>query len=99
MDALYTGIISVLNGSQSTYCSISGDAVSALTNGRLSRVCRVYISKADNTTLDYLLYNSNDKVIYTGRIGSGPTVVNITMYPTRAEIASLDSRVTALENK
>jgi len=73
-------LISILDGNQNTYCAVSGALTSDLTDNKYSRVCRVFVTKADASTLDYLLYNVTDKVIITGRVVSGPQVIYVTAF-------------------
>lgn len=80
LESLYNDVIATLDGNQSKYCTVSGSAISDLTAGYASRVCRAYITKADISTLDYFLYIVTDKTLYTGRITSGPNVIYVARY-------------------
>ena len=80
LESLYNDVIATIDGNQSMYCTVSGSAISDLTAGYASRVCRVYIMKADASTLDYFLYIVTDKTLYTGRITSGPNVIYVSRY-------------------
>ena len=91
LSTLYTALIGSLDGNQSTYCTVTGSAVTDMTGGATIAACRAYIIKADGSTLDYILYSAGGKIVCTGRITSDSTVINIHSLPTRDEMDAVST--------
>lgn len=97
ISALYDALIAILEGNQSTYCTVTGSAVTDMTGGATTAACRAYVMKADGTTLDYILYSTSGRIVCTGRIPSSSTVTNVNNMPTRAEMDAVTSNLNGVK--
>lgn len=86
---MYAEMIATLDGNERTYFSASSNLVASLTNSEITNACRVIVTKADNITLDYMLFSPGANAVFIGRIGENGVVRNVTRFAKASDVSGI----------